>query len=41
MDVGLIVSAMRDTIELVGVHETVEPFLDGDKTSTLDDFIEQ
>ncbi len=39
MDVSLIISAMRDTIELVGVHETVEPYLEGDKASTLDDFI--
>jgi cell division control protein 6 len=39
MDVELILSAMADTVELVGVHDSIDPYVEGgDEPTTLEDF---
>ena len=38
MDPELIISAMADTVELVGIHESIEKLLERESTSTLQDY---
>ena len=39
MDVELILSAMAHTVELVGVHDSIDPYVEGDdEPATLEDF---
>ncbi len=38
MDVELLLSAMAETVELVGVHDSIEEHVDDPPTATLDDF---
>jgi cell division control protein 6 len=38
MDVELLLSAMAETVELVGVHDSIEEYVDDPPTATLDDF---
>jgi cell division control protein 6 len=38
MDVELLLSAMAETVELVGVHDSIEEYVDEPSIPTLDDF---